>query len=142
MSINITDEILPYPHDNLPHGNMEKQCFADKVFCERLRSDVSNIKFYTDVWGKASTENMAKLKIRYESLTTSLEKRLEYWKAIEAQLDADDMGGLTCDDLAKELTVTLADEEFLHEKLLKHAELNRERIETQKRILSKIKHEK
>jgi hypothetical protein len=142
MSINVIDEISPYPHDNLPHGNMEKQCFADKVFCERLRSDASNIKFYTDVWGKASTENMAKLKIRYESLTTSLEKRLEYWKAIEAQLDADDMGGLTCDDLAKELTATLADEEFLHEKLLKHAELNRERIETQKRILSKIKHEK
>lgn len=142
MSINVIDEISPYPHDNLPHGNMEKQCFADKVFCERLRSDASNIKFYTDVWGKASTENMAKLKIRYESLTTSLEKRLEYWKAIEARLDADDMGGLTCDDLAKELTATLADEEFLHEKLLKHAELNRERIETQKRILSKIKHEK
>lgn len=140
MSINIANQELPA--DNLPHGNMEKQCFADKTFCERLRSDVSNIKLYADVWGKASTENMTKLKIRYESLTTSLEKRLEYWKAIEALLDADDIGGLACDDLAKELTTTLPDEEFLHAKLLKHAELNRERIETQKRILSKIKHEK
>ena len=138
MSINISNHELPA--DNLPHGNMEKQCFADKTFCERLRSDVSNIKIYADVWGKASTENMKKLKIRYESLTTSLEKRLEYWKAIEALLDKDDIGELTCNDLAKELEATLVDEEFLHAKLLRHAELNRERVETQKRILSKIKH--
>lgn len=140
MSTNISNHELPA--DNLPHGNMEKQCFADKTFCERLQSDVSNIKIYSDVWGKASIENVAKLKIRYESLTTSLEKRLEYWKAIEAVLDGNDVGEFACDNLAKDLTTTLADEEFLHEKLLKHVELNRERIETQKRILSKIKHEK
>lgn len=140
MSINITNQELPA--DNLPHGNMEKQCFADKTFCERLQLDVSNIKLYAEVWGEASTENMTKLKIRYESLTSSLEKRLGYWKKIEALLDTDGIGGLACDDLAKELEATLPDEEFLHTKLLKHAELNRERIETQKRILSKIKHEK
>jgi hypothetical protein len=140
MSINIANQELPA--DNLPHGNMEKQCFADKTFCQRLQSDASNIKLYAEVWGEASTENMTKLKIRYESLTSSLEKRLEYWKKIETLLDEGGVGGLTCDDLAKELTTTLADEEFLHAKLLKHVELNRERIETQKRILSKIKHEK
>lgn len=136
MSINISNNELPA--DNLPHGNMEKQCHEDRMFYERVNSDISNIKAYAEMWGEASAKNMEKLKIRYESLTTSLNHRLEYWKAVEALLDKDDVSRLACDDLAKELETTLVDEEFLHEKLLKHVELNRERIEAQKRILSKL----
>lgn len=136
MSINISNNELPA--DNLPHGNMEKQCHEDRMFYERVHSDVSNIKTYAGMWGEASTKNMEKLKVRYESLTTSLEHRLEYWKAVEVLLDKTGAIELAYDDLAKELETTLVDEEFLHEKLLKHVELNRDRIEVQKRILSKL----
>ena len=37
MSINISNQELPV--DNMPHGNSEKQLYADKVFFDKIKDN-------------------------------------------------------------------------------------------------------
>lgn len=140
MSINISNQELPV--DNMPHGNSEKQLYADKAFFDKIKNNPSEFFTHAEGWLGLLAENGDNLKTRIGGLVDVETKRLAIWEAMDAMIEKDEFGFFNKERSAivlLELEAYVKQQDEIEELHKVEQEARTKRIELQKRVLLKLK---